>query len=163
MSGSKAPHYEAVKTLSGLLADSINALSFSSNGASLAAGGDDKSVVLLKVPSGKEYARFNTDSSINVLVWGSFAAQEEVLCGTRSGQIFSLDPTKKVCINTRSADHESFAYVTALQRSPVWISALEGAIRVIGMPAGNDASLIAVGHGTSVTVFRQQKHRKYHT
>lgn len=104
--GSKS-HYVAVKTLSGLLADSVNTLSFSPNGASLAAGGDDKLVVLLKVPSGKEYARYAMDSSINVLLWGSFAGKEEVLCGTRSGQIFSFDPSKKVCTDARSAESSS--------------------------------------------------------
>lgn len=80
--------------------DSVNTLSFSSDGTHLASGGDDRTLIIWNAMEGRLLYRLMFESSVDCVIWHPVRAGT-VIVGCESGYLFQIYDLTQVSVSCR--------------------------------------------------------------
>ena len=80
--------------------DSVNTLSFSSDGTHLASGGDDRTLIIWNAMEGRLLYRLMFESSVDRVIWHPVRAGT-VIVGCESGYLFQIYDLTQVSVSCR--------------------------------------------------------------
>ncbi|KAK0468962.1 WD40-repeat-containing domain protein [Armillaria novae-zelandiae] len=138
--------YRLQKTIQGEDFDSVNVLTFSKDGALLAAAFETGAVKVYRTHTGKPVSEYSKEpTAIDVLLWSLDDSKQPILyVGTRSGKVFRYDcPDKKEKPNQRKE----------------WMASLTGPIRC--MDLDSTKGYLIIGHGSHVSALRRNTHNNW--